>query len=153
MDLARSSMKVVVIAAIVTTLVVGCSDTFGPPVGLTYAAATSTCGPTDGPAIAIYLAPEPIESINPALPYVRLHVNRSLDEAAQESWARVGTDEAGAWRHTPIPEVEFATVGGIRIDEVESGNTIRGRVNVVFPSGQVVGEFRAEWFDRTVVCG
>ena len=151
--MALTRLKKLAIATSLSAMIAGCADTTGPPKGLEFAAATFTCGPTDGPAIAIYLAPEPIESLNPPLPYVRLHVNRSLDQAAGESWARVGTDEGGAWRHTPIPEVEFATVGGIRIDEVEADNTIRGRVDVDFPSGRVVGEFRAEWFDRTVLCG
>jgi len=141
------------IAAGVATLGAGCSDTFGPPEGLPYAVATSSCGPTDGPAIAIYLAEEPIESGLPSRPFVLLHVNRSLDEAASGSWASIETGELVASRHTPIPEAEFATSGGIRIDEVEADNTIKGRVNVVFPSGQVAGEFRAEWVVSSGVCG
>ncbi len=152
MNLTRS-MKVW-IAAGITTVAVGCSDALGPPEGLAFSAATSSCGPTDGPAIAIYLASEPIEALNPSRPFVFLHVNRARDEAASGSWARMETGELVASRHTPIPEAEFATTGGIRIDVVEADNTIKGRVNVVFPSGRVAGSFRAEWTDRPgPLCG
>src|SRR5436309_1107009 len=87
-------------------------DVSGPLRSLTYAAATFACGPADGPAVAIYLTPSPIGSLEPSAPFVRVYVPVRLDELTSRAWPIAdGNTEAAAWFHATDSRYELATEG------------------------------------------
>ncbi len=77
------------------SLVAGCNsqDVSAPPAGYSNAAATRTCGPADGPAVAIYLAPDAIDTLEPAAPYIRIYLWKSVDAVLGfvEEFAELGS--------------------------------------------------------------
>ena len=133
----------------------GGSGISAPPVGFTYAIATRSCGPADGPAVAIYLAPDPVTSLEPATPYVRMYVAESVNALAGRTWILAGSKSAGgAWLHSAASNYEIATGGYMIVSSVSSDNTIEGKVNITFPNaGRIRGGFRAVWVPNTVLCG
>ena len=142
------------IVAEIGAVTVGCSDTLGPPEGFGLAAATNSCGPLGEPAVEIFLASEPIESVPPDAPYVRIYIRQSVDELAGETWVLAGADADGvAGYYSTTTDSELASSGAVMISEVDDDNNIEGLVNVVFPTaGRVRGEFRAEWVQRNIGC-
>ena len=147
------------ILLVIGFLIAGCDSLriAGTPRGLEYAAVTNSCGPTDGPAVEIFLVPEPMESLDqvPPTPYVRFSVARPLDELEGRRLALTGPEsEGGAWYHTSANEFEIATYGVLTVLSVAADSTVRGEVNLMFPGGRHVwGGFRATWFDTDRRCG
>lgn len=127
----------------------------GPATGLAHAAATVACGPADGPAVAIYLASAPVESLEPAAPYLRFYVWQSLERLSGRSWAVAGREsEGGAWLHSTATDYEIAIGGRVTVSSVAPDSTIEGSADVTFPSaGRIRVRFRAEWLSRAVLCG
>jgi hypothetical protein len=140
--------------AISLSMACGGSGISAPPVGFTYAAATRTCGPADGPAVAIYLTPDPVTSPEPATPYVRIYVWQSASALVGRAWLLAGSkSEGGAWFHSTASDYEFATGGYMIVSAVRPDNTIEGTVNITFPNaGRIRGGFRAVWVPSTVIC-
>ena len=132
----------------------GGSGISAPPVGFTHAIATHMCGPADGPAVAIYLARDPVTSLQPTTPYVRIYVWQPASALAGRAWLLVGSkSEGGAWFHSTGSDYEFATGGYAIVSSVSSDNTIEGKVNITFPNaGRIRGGFRAVWVPNTVIC-
>ena len=140
--------------AVIGVLAAGCSsDTaVGPSGSFDHAAVTSTCGPADGPAVAIYLTSEPVTSLEPSGIYVRLVVPRSIDELAGTSWAIATNTEAGA-RYTRPNDYEWATSGYLLVKSVSTDHSVTGSVYLDFPNaGHMQGEFHADWFPASQPC-
>ena len=127
----------------------------GPPVGFAHAAATAACGPTDGPAIAIYLAPNAVGSLNPPAPYVRIAVWQPVDRVAGRSWrVAAGDESAAAWFFSSPNDFHVATGGRVTIRVVDTTSTIQGYADLVFPAvGRISGGFRAAWISGAPLCG
>jgi len=125
----------------------------GPPFRFTHAAATFACGPADGPAVAIYLTPNPVTSLEPTTPFVRIYVAQSVNALAAGPWILAGSKaEGGAWFHSAASE-EAATIGYMIVSSVSADKTIEGTVDVSFPNaGRIRGGFHAVWVPNTVVC-
>ena len=123
--------------------------------GLAHAAATRACGPTDGPAVAIYLASAPVESLEPAAPYLRIYVWQPLDRLAGRSWILAGGEpEGSAWLHSSATEYEVAARGAVTVNRVAPDGTVEGSADLTFRSaGRVRGGFRAVWVPQAVLCG
>lgn len=123
--------------------------------GLTYAAATRACGPADGPAVAIYLASGPVESLEPAAPYLRIYVWQPLDRLAGRSWVLTGSEpEGGAWLQSSATEYEIATRGTVTVTRVRPDSTVEGSADLTFPStGRIRTGFRAVWVEQAMLCG
>lgn len=126
-----------------------------PPFGFRHAAATFACGPADGPAVAIYLTPDPVTSLEPATPYVRIYVAQPVNALSGRTWMLAGgKSEGGAWFHSAGSNYEIATIGHMVASSVSTDNTIEGTVDVTFPNaGRIRGGFRAPWVTSTVLCG
>lgn len=142
-------------ASVVVVFTVACQSdgTQLPPEGFSHAAATRTCGPADGPAIAVYLAPNPVAALEPAAPYVRVNVWQSVGDAAGSWEVGGGDDEAAAWYFTAPNEFEVAT-GRVTVSAVGSDTTVRGTVDLTFPSvGRITGSFEAAWISVSPLCG
>jgi len=123
--------------------------------GLTYAAATRACGPADGPAVAIYLASTPVESLEPAPPYLRIYLWQPLDRLAGRSWVLTGGEpEGSAWLHSSATDYEVATRGAVTVSRVAPDGTIEGSADLTFPStGRIRTGFRAVWVEQAMLCG
>lgn len=137
--------------------VAGCTsqDVLTPPVGFADAAATGSCSPTDGPAVAIYLAPVAISALEPATPYIRVDLWKPAS-ALVGTWALLPSSANGiAARFWPPPGgIETATSGKVTVTSVGTDSTITGSVDLQFPSAQRVrGGFSARWITRTFLCG
>lgn len=151
----RGGQVVLIVAA--TLVVAGCNsdDALSPPVGFAHAAATRSCGPADGPAVAIYLAPEAIATLEPATPYIRIDVWQAAD-ALVGTWSLSPTsaNAAAARFQVSLGSIESATGGTVVVSAVGRDSTITGSVDLQFPSsGRVHGGFSARWISRTFLCG
>jgi hypothetical protein len=144
----------IVSAAILMVAACSSDDIPGSPAGLPYAAATPTCGPTDGPAVAIYLSPSPVTSLDPAIPYVRIAVWQPLDRLRERTWT-LGEGAATAGYFTTQNEFETASSGSVTVTTIDSDSTVRGSAVFTFPTrGTVTGGFRAHWLPvATLLCG
>jgi hypothetical protein len=128
----------------------------GPPFRFTHAAATFACGPADGPAVAIYLTPDPVtSSLEPATPYVRMYIAQPLSALSGRMWILAGSKaQGGAWFHSSGSNSEIATIGYLLATSVSPDNTIEGTVDVTFPNaGRFQGGFHAVWVPSNVLCG
>jgi ABC-type transport system substrate-binding protein len=125
----------------------------GPPAGLPYAAATPGCGPADGPATVIYLSSNPVESLDPSTPFVRIAIWQSLDRVGARSWS-VADGAASALYFSTPDEFEVATGGSVTVTAVDPDSTVCGSAVFTFPTqGRVAGGFHAGWFPVALRCG
>jgi hypothetical protein len=123
---------------------------------LSYAVAAQSCGPTDGPAVSIYLTPDVVRTMEPAAPYVRIDILRPLDRLTERTWMMNGNaaDADGAAVYYTGVGSELATGGEVRVNTVDSDRTIYGFTDLQFPTlGRVRGEFHAVWNSRVTLCG
>jgi hypothetical protein len=142
--------------SIVVSLSIACAadGISAPPFRFTHAAATFACGPADGPAVAIYLTTNPVTSVEPATPFVRIYVAQPLNALAAGPWILSGSKaEGAAWFQSAASE-EAATIGYMIVSSVSADKTIEGTVDVTFPhAGRIQGGFHAVWVPNTVLCG
>jgi hypothetical protein len=142
---------------ILSLLSAGCGSggILGSAEGFEYAAATAACGPTDGPAVAIYLAATPVHSLEPSAPYVRIYVPQPLDRLTEQVWTLGGSgSDAQAVYYSSASEYEVATSGRVRVSSVASDGTLEGTADLRFSeAGRIRGEFHAAWITREVLCG
>jgi hypothetical protein len=141
--------------ALIATLLLGCSSdgVVGPSGRFDHAAATFSCGPADGPAFTIYLAPDPITLLQPAGVFVRVYVPGTIAENSGTTLPISSHSNTGAWFHANPSDYEIATGGFLRIDSGSEGNTIEGEVDLRFPNaGHLHGAFRADWIPTNVAC-
>ena len=140
---------------LIAGLLVACSSdgVVGPSGRFDHAVATYTCGPAGGSALAIYLAPDPITSLEPPGVYVRLYVARTIDEIRGARLPISSQSEAAAWFHSNVDDSEIATGGYLMVGSGSAGETLTGLVDLQFPTaGHVHGTFSAEWVTATVGC-
>ncbi len=124
-----------------------------PPSGLPYSAATPACGPADGPAVAIYLSPNPVTSLEPATPFVHVAVWQPLDRLEDQSWTLGAGAGTASYFSTPN-ELESATAGSVTVSAVDPDSTVRGSVELTFPThGKIAGGFQAHWIPVALRCG
>jgi len=143
-------------ASAVLAFTVACRSDGTPlqPEGLSHAAATRTCGPADGPAVAIYLAPSPVAVIEPAAPYVRVNIWQSVSDIEGGIWDVASGADAAAWYGATSTDVEVATDGHVTVSAVGPDTTVRGTVDLTFPSaGRITGSFEAAWISASPLCG
>jgi hypothetical protein len=122
--------------------------------------AACTSGDIPGPARSlaapgIYLASAPVESLEPAAPYLRIYVWQPLDRLAGRSWILAGGEpEGSAWLHSSATEYEVAARGAVTVNRVAPDGTVGGSADLTFPSaGRVRGGYRAVWVPQAVLCG
>jgi hypothetical protein len=127
-----------------------CSDGIAaPPIGYTHAAATFACGPADGPAVAIYLSPNPVTSLEPSGPYVRIYIDQAVEQVGGKAFPIGGSSPAAAWFQTSLNNYEIASSGYIITSSVSADKTIEGTVNLTLPNaGHISGGFHADWISR-----
>lgn len=149
-------MRSVSLGVLALMTAAGCrSDGVTGPTGpLPYAAAARTCGPADGPAVAIYLAASPITDFQPPIPYVSIAIWLPLDQLAGRSWSVGNASEAHAGWHSGPSSIVLAERGTIVINSVSAENVIDGSVDLTFPGGRVTGRFTTkQFFEPLMLCG
>ena len=146
-----SLLRVMVLLAVTASCA---SDAIpGPPTGLPFAAATPACGPADGPAVAIYLSPDPVESLDPATPFVRIAIWQPRERLTERSWSVADGAAAAGYVSTPN-DFESATGGSVTVSGIDPDGTVRGEVVLTFPvRGRIAGGFYARWFPVALRCG
>jgi len=129
------------------TLLAGCAadpTTAGP---LLTGSAERSCGPTDGPAVAMDLLTGTGESL-------KLYLYHGRDAlAGRRVFVTPGWTEGGA---TLCPAAgrgpcQPATGGVIRVDR--AGAVITGALSLGFPGTAIEGPFRATWREVAILCG
>ena len=138
----------------VLALAIACSSDATSPLFRSFvnAVATAQCGPADGPAVAIFLTPNPVGSVEPSAPFVRIYVAVQVDQLTGRAWSVV--NEAGAWFHRDASNSEPAETGYLLVTSVDSENTITGTVDLSFPdAGHIKSAFRATWIPTHFLCG
>ncbi|HET7040164.1 MAG TPA: hypothetical protein VFH97_09760 [Gemmatimonadales bacterium] len=137
-------------------LACGSQEAPAPPAGFAHAAAGRNCGPADGPAVSIYLTPQPVDRLDPAPPFVHLYLWRGLWDLAGRTWSLAGNEAEGSAQYCAAAgQCESASSGSIRITAVDADSTIRASVTLRFPgAGEIGGGIVARWISRTMVyCG
>jgi hypothetical protein len=126
-------------------------------VGLTHAVAAQSCGPTDGPAVSIYLTPAAVSSLEPPAPYVRINILQPLDRLTERAWTlngAAGDADGAAIYYTDGAGSEIATSGQVTVSAVDADRTLHGIADLRFPTlGRIRGEFEAGWNSRAAMCG
>jgi hypothetical protein len=141
-------------------LAAGCSSgsiVEPPGVGLSHAVAAQSCGPTDGPAVAIYLTATAVSTLEPPRPYVRIDILQPLDNLTERAWTLngpAGDADGAAIYYAEDGGSEIATSGAVTVSTVSQDRTVQGTADLRFPTlGRLRGGFEAEWNPRTRMCG
>jgi hypothetical protein len=140
--------------SLVLSLAIACSsDATAPPLrGFVNAVASADCGPADGPAVAIYLTPNPVAPAVPGPPFVRVYIAVEPNALTGRTWP-VGS-AAGALFRRDASTYELADAGLLVVTSVDSENTITGTVDLYFPdAGHISRAFVATWVPSHVLCG
>lgn len=138
------------------TLLMACSSdgTLVPTGGLRFAFAQRTCGPADGPAIAIYLTREPTSGPPPVAPYTRISIDLSSSDLDGRLHA-VGPNSPDAFATFSRTDNDYepASAGYVTADYSDNGDSITGAADIVFPdAGHVVSQFKAHVFPMNFLC-
>jgi len=126
-----------------------------PPSGLAHSLATPSCGPADEPFTAIYLAAVPIESLQPPVPYVQVHVPESFAGLRAGLKWTVGESFPGgsAWLYSSASSPVAANGGEVGITGA-SEDAVVGYVDLRFSNGsRIRGTFDARRQSRQLLCG
>ena len=142
---------------LVACLLLACSDDSAPlePLSeLPYAVATPSCGPADGPAVLIYLASMPIESLQPVAPFIQVNIWRSITDLNPGTVVPISESlsDANVWFRGSGVERE-ATGGEVGVTS-RTSTTLAGYVDLRFADGPGMrGSFTATWTPREMLCG
>jgi hypothetical protein len=129
---------------------VACSDSTAPlTAGYTYAAAKAACGPADGPAVAIYLSPYPVEAQSPPPPFVSIFINQAVEQIGGKTWTIGTSTDAAAIYQLTADSLQSATAGTVVTSSVSADKTIDGTVDIKFPSARIIGPFHAAWISSS----
>ena len=138
--------------AFVVVFAVACgSDSISPSFkAFAYSSVTPQCGPADGPAVAVFLAPSLAGANGESAPYVRVYVAVSVDQLAGV-WPTKSA--ATAWFQSDASTSEVAESGYMFVRSVDSDNTVTGYVDLQFPNaGHIKTDFRAKFRPTSILC-
>ena len=128
---------------------------FKPLSDLPFAYATPSCGPTDAPIVAVYLATQSFELGQPVAPYVQVHIPSASSQlkAGDKFQVRELFTEANAWFHGSGVETKTASGGEVGVTAFRE-NVLSGYVDLQFDGGPAFrGSFMATWQPRQLLCG
>jgi hypothetical protein len=141
--------------SLVAVVAMACrSDSVSAPLrGFMYSAVAAQCGPADGPAVAVFLAPSPAGANEASAPYVRVYVPVPVGQLTGV-WPIATNTAAAAWFHPNGSTYELAESGYMIVSSVDSDNTVTGSLDLRFPnSGHINTAFRAKFRPNNVLCG
>ena len=135
-------------------VLIGCSsDVTSPQLhAFVYSAATTACTAADGPAVVIFLAPLPVEELDPSPPYVVVFVPVGAAELTTHPWSIGSNQEAGALLQLDPSTSEIAE-GSMIVNSVGGDNSINGSLDLQFPhAGRIKTEFQAKSLSSNFYC-
>ena len=129
------------------------SDSVSPALGaFAYSSVAAQCGPADGPAAAVFLAPTQAGANGESAPYVRVYVAVSVNQLTGV-WPITTNSEAAAWLQSNASTSEVAESGFMIVKSVDSDNTVTGLVDLYFPDGgHIKTDFRAKFRPNVALC-
>jgi hypothetical protein len=141
--------------SLVAVLAMACSSdsTSAPLRGFAFSSVTPQCGPADGPAVAVFLAPTQEGANGASAPYVRVYVDVPVNQLTGV-WPITPKSEAGAWFHPDATNSELAESGIMIVKSVDSDNTVMGLVDLYFSNGgHIKTDFLAKFRPMNMLCG
>ena len=135
----------------VLAVTAGC-DLVSPGQRLSYAVAMTQCGPADEGFTRIVLADEPIQSAQTAFPSVQVVIWKAPTDLPGHTYSVRGNVAAGAWYVTGPGKNQDVLSGSVTIESVDSADTVKGSVELRFPSRFVHTSFTAPWISSGVFC-
>jgi len=121
--------------------------------GFAYSSVAAQCGPADGPAVAVFLAPTQAGADGQSAPYVRVYVAVPVSQLGGV-WPIKTNSEATAWFQSDASTSEVAESGFMFVSSVDSDNTVTGSVDFQFPNaGHIQTDFRAKFRPNVALCG
>jgi hypothetical protein len=119
--------------------------------GFAYSSVAAQCGPADGPAVAVFLAPTQEGANGQSAPFVRVYVAVPVSQLAGV-WPT--NSSATAWFQSDASTSEAAESGYMFVSSVDSDNTVSGHVDLQFPdAGHIKTDFRAKFRPNVALCG
>jgi hypothetical protein len=122
--------------------------------GFSHAFATADCGPTDGPAVAVYLSDERSDSVPPTTRYIRVRIWYDANLLAQErfQWQESrGPGEAVLCSRGSCAAMKS---GHVDFGAVKAGESVEGELDFLFTNGiRIRKRFHAGWRPNRFVCG
>ena len=118
--------------------------------------AEDECGPTDGPALVIYLLNTEMKGTKVPYPHVRISIWRAAAELSGRTlrWRNEGPSMGMAVRCSEAGKCQRATSVKLEFRSREADGSIPGALELDFEDGESIrGGFRAAWRDRQVLCG
>lgn len=140
--------------SLVAVFAMACSSSVSPAFrGFAYSSVAAQCGPADGPAVAVFLAPTQEGADGATAPYVRVYVAVPVNQLAGV-WPIKTTSDATAWFQSDASTSEVAESGYMFVSSVDSDNTVTGNVDIQFPDGgHIKTDFRAKFRPNVALCG
>jgi len=129
------------------------SDSVSPGfTGFAYSSVAAQCGPADGPAAAVFLAPTQAGANGESAPYVRVYVAVAVNQLTGV-WPITTSSAAAAWFQSNASTSEPAESGYMLVTSVDSDNTVTGSVDLQFPDGgHIKTDFRAKFRPNVALC-
>ena len=120
-----------------------------------YGTIRSSCAPTDAPAIAITLTPEPSTCKRTAGPYASFAIWRGLPiHAGQVVEFGPGSNAGSAARCAKEGDCKLAQSATIVLDSYEERSGAKGHYEMNFKGGETLkGSFEVKWCEERVICG
>lgn len=142
------------------TVAAACTDggLLAPPEAFPVAVVQDGCAPADGGALFLYLSPDGDGRTLPTAPFVRVGIWRP-GAYAQGVWtlAGAGADGEAVLERAEGGALEFAERGEVAVRSIADDGTVRGHLDLRFPSGvRVRGGFTAAKVPSMIVgprCG
>lgn len=152
-----SSWRVVLLPAMLL-VPTGCDDPQSPRPLTEYpfAVATRTCGPADGPALAIFLSAGEVTDVPAAPPYFQFYLTRSPAELEGRTWSWPSTDESiNAWECTVAGAAcAHSPAGVIALGRFGPDSALTLTADLRLKSGERVRvRTTARWVSGSPLCG
>jgi hypothetical protein len=140
--------------SLVFLFAMACSGSVSPVFrAFAYSSVAAQCGPADGPAVAVFLAPTQEGANGATAPYVRVYVAVAVNQLAGV-WPIKTNSDATAWFQSDASTSEVAESGLMLVKSVDSDNTVTGLVDLYFPdAGHIRTDFRAKFRPTNILCG
>jgi hypothetical protein len=141
--------------SLVAVFAMACSSdsTSAPLRGFAYSTVAAQCGPADGPAVAVFLAPTQAGANGQTAPYVRVYVAVPANQLTG-AWPITTNSDAAAWFQSNASTSELAESGYMLVTSVDSDNTVTGSVDLQFAdAGHIKTAFRAKFRPNNMLCG
>jgi len=133
----------------------GCNGSDGPG-DVRNAALLQTCGPTDGPAVTLFLTEQPASAEWPERPYSAITVYRDIAGVAGKRFD-VSATSGSVGQGFVCPETgdcETASSASVTFGQLASDSTIAAEFRVSLAGNEIVrGSARARYHPLSQLCG